>query len=259
MAADRGNDGPLTDLFTLAGEVAVVTGGASGFGRAIAAELAGQGCRTAILDRDEAGVLAAAAELGCVGLAADVRDRDAVAATWQEIAARLGPPDMLVNSAGIGGWSPALGYPEELWRDVIDINLSGTLNCCVIAAASMADRGGGAIVNIASVMGEVGFPGLVGYAASKGGVIQVTRALAVELAGAGIRVNAVAPSTFDTPLALGNRARRPDVYERLRQRTPAGRFGQVQEIVGPVLFLLSRAASMVTGHVLAVDGGYLAG
>jgi NAD(P)-dependent dehydrogenase (short-subunit alcohol dehydrogenase family) len=101
-------------------------------------------------------------------------------------------------------------------------------------------------------------PGLVGYAARKGGVIQVTRALAVEFAANGIRVNAVAPSTFDTPLALGNRALRPEVYERLRQRTPLGRFGQVAEVVGPVLFLLSKAASMVTGHVLAVDGGYLA-
>ncbi len=248
----------MTDLFALAGEVAVVTGGASGFGRAIAAGLVEQGCATAILDRDEQGVLAAAGQLGCLGLAADVRDRDAVAAAWREIGTRLGPPDMLVNSAGIGGWSPALGYPAQLWQDVIDINLTGTLNCCLVAAETMAEKSGGAIVNIASVMGEIGFPGLVGYAASKGGVIQVTRALAVEFAASAIRVNAVAPSTFDTPLAVGNRARRPDVYERLRQRTPLGRFGQVGEIVGPVLFLLSRAASMVTGHVLAVDGGYLA-
>ena len=203
--------------------------------------------------------LAAADELGCLAVAADVRDRDAVAAARQQITGHLGPPGLLVNSAGIGGWSAALGYPEQLWHDVIDINLTGTLNCCLVAAESMAASGGGAIVNMASVMGEVGFPGLVGYAASKGGVIQVTRALAVEFAATGIRVNAVAPSTFETPLALGNRALRPEVYERLRQRTPLGRFGQVGEIVGPVLFLLSKAASMVTGHVLAVDGGYLAG
>ena len=165
---------------------------------------------------------------------------------------------MLVNSAGIGGWSAALGYPEQLWRDVIDINLTGTPNCCLVAGADMVRQGEGAIVNIASVMGQVAFPGLVGYAASKGGVIQVTRALAVEFAASSVRVNAVAPSTFDTPLALGNRARQPEVYEQPRQRTPAGRFGRVDEVVGPVDFLLSRAASMVTGHVLAVDGGYLA-
>jgi NAD(P)-dependent dehydrogenase (short-subunit alcohol dehydrogenase family) len=249
---------PADGLFALDGDVAVVTGGASGFGRAIAAALADRGCKTAILDRDEAGALAAADEVGCLGIAADVRDRDAVAAAWQQVTGQLGPPGLLVNSAGIGGWSAALGYPGQLWQDVIDINLTGTLNCCLVAAESMAASGGGAIVNMASVMGEIGFPGLVGYAASKGGVIQVTRALAVEFATNGIRVNAVAPSTFDTPLALGNRALRPEVYERLRQRTPLGRFGQIGEIVGPVLFLLSRAASMVTGHVLAVDGGYLA-
>lgn len=245
-------------MFELTGNVAVVTGGASGFGRAIAAALAELGCRVAVLDRDEDGALAAARELDCLGMAADVRDRDAVRAAWNKIADRLGIPSMLVNSAGIGGWSAALGYPEQLWRDVIDINLTGTLNCCLVAAADMVRQGEGAIVNIASVMGQVAFPGLVGYAASKGGVIQVTRALAVEFAASGVRVNAVAPSTFDTPLASGNRARQPEVYERLRQRTPAGRFGRVDEVVGPVVFLLSRAASMVTGHVLAVDGGYLA-
>jgi NAD(P)-dependent dehydrogenase (short-subunit alcohol dehydrogenase family) len=246
------------DLFTLTGGVAVVTGGASGIGRAVAGALRDAGSLVAIVDQDQQAAAAAARELDCAAYAADVRDRAAVSAAWAAIGTDLGGPSMLVNSAGIGGWGDALDYPEQLWRDVLDINLTGTFNCCMIAARGMAERQDGAIVNVASVMGVMAVPGLIGYAASKGGVIQVTRALAVELAGSGVRVNAVAPSTFETPLVARNRGTRPEVYERLRQRTPAGRFGEVREIVGPIVFLLSRAASMVTGHVLAVDGGQLA-
>jgi 2-hydroxycyclohexanecarboxyl-CoA dehydrogenase len=249
----------MADLFALTGDVAVVTGGGSGFGLAIAEALVRRGSRVAIFDRNEKAAVQAAKALGCVAVQLDVRDRREVLNGWDRVRAELGEPTMLVNSAGIGGWGLTLDYPEELWQEVLAVNLTGTLNCCVVAAKTMVPRHEGAIVNIASVMGLVAVPGLIGYAASKAGVIQMTRAMAVEFAESGIRVNAVAPSTFETPLVQANRPARTDVYERLRLRTPAKRFGQTSEIVGPVLFLLSRGASMVTGHVLAVDGGYLAG
>jgi 2-hydroxycyclohexanecarboxyl-CoA dehydrogenase len=249
----------VADLFALTGDVAVVTGGGSGFGRAIAEALVQRGSRVAVFDRDEQAAALVAKSLDCLAVRVDVRDRRGVLSGWNRVRDELGEPTMLVNSAGIGGWGSTLEYPEELWQEVLAVNLTGTFNCCLVAAKTMARRKEGAIVNIASVMGFVAVPGLIAYAASKGGVLQVTRAMAVEFAVAGVRVNAVAPSTFETPLVQANRPARPDIYERLRQRTPADRFGQTSEIVGPVVFLLSRGASMVTGHVLAVDGGYLAG
>jgi NAD(P)-dependent dehydrogenase (short-subunit alcohol dehydrogenase family) len=166
--------------------------------------------------------------------------------------------DVLVNAAGVGGWGETLAYPDELWRRVIDTNLTGTFVCCRAAGRRMVAAGRGAIVNLASTLGLVGFPGTVAYVASKGGVVQLTRALAVEWAPHGVRVNAIAPSTFETPLVRRNRLERPDVYERLLASTPLGRFGEPREIVGPALFLASDASSMVTGHILAADGGFLA-
>jgi NAD(P)-dependent dehydrogenase (short-subunit alcohol dehydrogenase family) len=243
----------INELWSLEGRVAVVTGAGSGLGHEIALGLADAGARVHALDLDGEAAAATAAERdGIDATAIDVRDAESVE---RALPNRV---DVLVNAAGVGGWGETLAYPDELWRRVIDTNLTGTFVCCRAAGRRMVAAGRGAIVNLASTLGLVGFPGTVAYVASKGGVVQLTRALAVEWAPHGVRVNAIAPSTFETPLVRRNRLERPDVYERLLASTPLGRFGEPREIVGPALFLASDASSMVTGHVLAADGGFLA-
>lgn len=243
----------IHQLFSLDGRVAAVTGAGSGLGREIAIAYADAGARVVALDLDPDAAAATASERDLIEAgAADVRDAESVEHALPE---RI---DVLVNAAGVGGWGDTLSYPDELWRRVLDTNLTGTFVCCRAAGRRMVAARRGSIVNLASTLGLVGFPGTVAYVASKGGVVQLTRALAVEWAALGVRVNAIAPSTFETPLVRRSRRERPKVYERLLAATPIGRFGEQHEIIGPALFLASDAASMVTGHVLAADGGYLA-
>jgi len=256
-----------TDPFAalrLDGKIAVVTGGARGIGRAVVAALTAAGAAVAILDRD-----ARMAEETALALAgngppitahtADVGDEAALERAFATVAQHSGGVDILVNSAGIGRRHPAVDHPLADWDTVVAVNLTGVFLCSRIAARSMISRGGGAIVNLASIMGFSGggvYPN-VSYQATKGAVVNMTRALAVEWAGSGIRVNAVAPTWVRTDLTAAL-LDQPGVLERIAELTPLRRLATPEEVAHAILFLASPAAAMITGHTLPVDGGFLA-
>jgi NAD(P)-dependent dehydrogenase (short-subunit alcohol dehydrogenase family) len=252
-------DNPLA-AFRLDGEVAAITGAASGIGRAVAQAFAKVGARVAILDRDGAAAERAASEISnsAEAHAMDVTDEAAVEKTFADIVKRHGRIDVLVNAAGIAIRKPAVDFPLEEFELVNKINVTGTFLCARTAARTMLAKGDGRIVNFASIVGLSG--GLVANAAynsSKGAVVNLTRTLAVEWAAQGVRVNAVAPTFVYTPLtnALLENAK---MRQMIEDATPMGRIGQPADIVGAVLYLSTRASALVTGHILAVDGGYLA-
>jgi NAD(P)-dependent dehydrogenase (short-subunit alcohol dehydrogenase family) len=241
---------PLAE-FRLDGEVAVVTGGASGIGRTVATALAAVGAHVAIFD------LAAEGE---DGYAVDVADETQVEASFAKVVGRHGRVDVLFNNAGIAIRRPSTELSLDDWNKVVAVNMTGVFLCARAAARHMLTGGrGGRIVNTASIMGFSGgglYPN-ISYQATKGAVVNMTRALAVEWARQGIRVNAIAPTWVRTPLTRGI-TEKPELVERIEQMTPMGRLAEPEEIVGAVLFLVSRASAMVTGHTLAIDGGYLA-
>jgi NAD(P)-dependent dehydrogenase (short-subunit alcohol dehydrogenase family) len=250
------------DLFRLDGQTAVVTGGAGGLGAAMARGLAEAGAAVAVADFNagQAKVVAdGIAKNGAraLAVAVDVADRASVERMAEEAETRLGPIDVLVNCAGITHRSPAADFPEAEWHRVLAVNLTGVFWGCQVVGQRMLARRRGSIVNIASIAGQIGLTGTVAYAASKGGVVMLTRALAVEWAAQGVRVNAIAPSWFESN--IGDLLHRePDYAERAMRRVPVGRMGKPDELIGAALYLASAASTMVTGHVLAVDGGTLA-
>jgi NAD(P)-dependent dehydrogenase (short-subunit alcohol dehydrogenase family) len=250
------------DLFRLDGQVAAVVGGGGGLGGAMARGLAEAGAAVAVADADGGRAKAVADRIVQTGgralaVAVDVADSASVERMAAEIEDRLGPIDALVNSAGITHRSPAADFPEAQWHRVIAVNLTGVFHGCQIVGRRMLARRRGRIVNIASIAGQIGLTGTVAYAASKGGVVMLTRALAVEWAPHHVRVNAIAPSWFESN--IGDLIHRePGYAERAMHRVPAGRMGTPDELVGAALYLASDASTMVTGHVLAVDGGTLA-
>ncbi len=251
----------VSALFSLEGRTAVVTGAASGLGKAIALGLGDAGAFVVAVDLPGSELDRVAREVGAGRVAsveADVTDRDQVEAMVDRAASASGRIDILVNSAGMGARGAAEDYPLELWHRVLAVNLTGTFSCCQLFGRHMLANGGGSILNVASIGGLVGYAGSVGYQVSKAGVVQLTRTLAVEWAGRGVRVNAIAPCTFETPVVARQREAEPDLYPAMLSRIPLGRFGEPPEIVGAALFLASDASSMVTGHVLTVDGGYTA-
>lgn len=245
------------------GAVAVVTGAAQGNGKAIAEGLARAGARVAVCDIQEDACVQVAKEIvadggEAIGLALDITDRASCAAAAEKTAAHFGAPvTILVNNAGIIRRTlPDSDTFEADWDAVMAVNATGQINV-VMALLSQLKQTQGRIVNLGSIMSVAANPGLVAYAASKGAVLQMTKALAHDLAEFGIRVNAIAPGVIETPMTVATREN-PEAIGRFMAHTPMRRPGKPEELVGPALFLASDASSYVTGTLLPVDGGYLA-
>jgi NAD(P)-dependent dehydrogenase (short-subunit alcohol dehydrogenase family) len=246
----------------LTGKVAVVVGGTSGIGRAIAHGFAQAGADVVPTSRRTEQVETAAREIEELGrrslrVTSDVADRASLEKVLTETVAAFGKVDILVNSAGRTKRAPTIDFPENEWDAIIDTNLTGTLRACQVFGKHMLERESGSIINIASLSTFVALYEVAAYSASKAAVASLTKSLAIEWSSRGVRVNAIAPGVFRTAL----NQQLLDETERGREfklRTPMRRFGNVEELAGAAIFLASDAASFVTGEILAVDGGFLA-
>jgi NAD(P)-dependent dehydrogenase (short-subunit alcohol dehydrogenase family) len=249
---------PTLDLTS---KTAVVIGGTSGIGLTLAEGLAQAGADVVATGRRTQLVQCATDKISKIGrrslsVTCDVADRGSLEELERKVRAEFGHVDILVNCAGTTRRTPALEIAETEWNNILDVNLNGTLRACQIFGKGMIERKHGRIINVASLASFVAFYEVAAYAASKAAVASLTKSLAVEWASFGVCVNAIAPGVFQTDLNAGllNGTRRS---EELLLRTPMRRFGRVEELVGACVFLASDAASFVTGHVLAVDGGFL--
>jgi NAD(P)-dependent dehydrogenase (short-subunit alcohol dehydrogenase family) len=246
----------------LSGRVAVVVGGTSGIGRAIALGFAEAGADVVVSGRREELIDSVAKEIEAKGRrsvrqAADVANRASLEALRDRVIADLGKVDILVNSAGTTKRRPTLDVGEDEWNTIMETNLTGTLRACQVFGRHMIERGYGRIINIASLSSFVALYEVAAYAASKAAVASLTKSLAIEWSSKGVNVNAIAPGVFRTDLNTALL----DGTDRGREfllRTPMKRFGKVEELAGAAVFLASDAASFVNGEVLAVDGGFLA-
>lgn len=251
-----------TKILSLEGKVAVITGGTSGIGRAMSLGLAEAGADVIATARRQQQVDETADAIEAIGrktlrIASDVCDRASLETVYTETLKAFGKIDILINCAGRIKRTPTLTVPEEEWTSIIDTNLTGTLRACQIFAPSMLERGYGRIINIASLNSFVALSEVAAYAASKAAVMSLTRSLAVEWSKKGVTVNAIAPGVFRTELNAQLLDSTPRGQELL-MRTPMGRFGKTEELIGAAIYLASDASSFVTGQTLVVDGGFLA-
>lgn len=244
-------------LFDISGRTALVTGSSRGIGYALAQGLLEAGCRVVVHGTDLDRVRAAADALGGEAVAFDVTDAGAVAAGVAEAEALVGPLDVLVNNVGIQHRAPLLEFPLQAWQRMLDTNLTSAFLVGREVAQGMVARGRGKIVNVASVQSALARPGIAPYAATKGALKMLTQGMCADWAPAGLQVNALAPGYIETELTRAL-VEDPEFSEWLRGRTPAARWGSVEDLVGALLFLSSPASDFVNGHTLYVDGGMLA-
>jgi NAD(P)-dependent dehydrogenase (short-subunit alcohol dehydrogenase family) len=253
----------MANPFDCTGRVALITGGAGGFGTTFARALAGAGADVALVGRRLDAVTGAAAQIASetgrrvIGLSADVTSEDQVKAAIDAAHAQLGAVDILINNAGVNVRKPTTDYSLDEWRNVVDTSLTGAFLCSKHALPGMIARKWGRVIHVASMLGVVGLADRPAYTAAKGGMIQLARTQALEVAKHGVNVNALAPGPFMTDInkpVVNN----PDAYQYFLDRLPLGRFGDPEELSGAILFLASGASSFMTGNVLTVDGGWTA-
>jgi NAD(P)-dependent dehydrogenase (short-subunit alcohol dehydrogenase family) len=247
-------------LFDLTGKVALVTGASKGLGSAIAVGLAQAGARLALCARSREGLAATKAAVEAAGGEAhtfemDVLSRASVRDAVAAAVADLGRIDILVNNAGVNVRKPTLELEEEEWDRVVDTNLKGYFLVAQAVGAHMVARRSGKVINVSSIFGAVGMNNQLAYATSKGGVVQLTKVMAIEWAPHGVTVNAVGPTYFETPLVAALR-NDPERFRFINERTPMGRWGQPEELVGTIVYLAAPASDFVTGQTVYVDGGW---
>jgi NAD(P)-dependent dehydrogenase (short-subunit alcohol dehydrogenase family) len=252
----------MTPTRTAPQRTAIVTGGGSGIGLAISERLAAEDHAVAVFDLNGEAAAAASEKMAAsghraAGLAVDVTDRAGIDAAVAEVRERLGPPTILVNSAGLDGFDPFLSITAEKWDRILAVNLTGTFNCCQAVVPDMIEAGWGRIVNISSSSAHSGQPLMTHYVAAKAGVIGFTKALALELGPKGVTVNTIPPGFVDTPMLRASEARGllgkgVEYHESL---TPVRRVGRPEDIAAACAFLVRDEASYITGQVIGVNGG----
>ena len=252
----------MSELFSLAGKRALVTGSSQGIGHALARGLGEAGASIVLNGRDAAKLADAADTLSSVGISVDVlsfdvTDHDAVRSAVDGFESATGPIDILVNNAGMQHRTPLEDFPAEAFEKLLQTNIASVFHVGQAVARHMIGRGAGKIINIASVQTALARPGIAPYTATKGAVGNLTKGMATDWAQHGLQCNAIAPGYFDTPLNAALVAD-PEFSAWLEKRTPAGRWGKVEELVGACVFLSSPASSFVNGHTLFVDGGITA-